>query len=178
MGRPPTARSCSARGPGGHAQEAVESRPTPINRYRALLPRPATHEDLIAVLAWDGRLDDAWAMAIEHGATTPLWVQLGAAREADHPLDAASAYDRQVEELIGRKQTHSYERAVERIAQIRSLHERAGDPDGFDDYLADVRRRHRQKTKLVRLLDEAWLGEPAGARERDASTDAQRLDDR
>lgn len=51
---------------------------------------------------------------------------------------------------------------MERIAHIRGLHERAGDPDGFDDYLADVRRRHRQKTKLMRLLDEAGLGDPSG----------------
>ncbi len=143
-------------------EAAVASRPTPNNRYRARLPRPSTHEDLIAVLAWDGQLDDAWATAIEHGATTHLWLQLGAAREADHPLDAASAYARQVEELVERKQTHSYEQAVERIAHIRSLHDRAGDLDGFDAYLADVRQRHRQKTKLIRLLDDAGFCDPSG----------------
>ncbi len=165
-------------------EAALASRPTPINRYRARLPRPSTHEDLIAVLAWDGQLDDSWAMAIEHGATTHLWLQLGAAREADHPLDAASAYARQVEELIDRKQAHSYERAVERIAHIRSVHERASDPDGFGEYLTDVRRRHRQKTKLTRLLDEAGMGDPTGAEretdagEREPSAGTQRLDDR
>lgn len=142
-----------------HAAE-VASRPTAINRYSARLPRPSTHEDLIAVLAWDGQLDDAWTTAREHGATTRLWVQLAAAREVDFPLDAASAYAREVEELIDRKQTHSYERAVERVDHIRSLHDRAGDPNGFDAFLADLRRRHRQKTKLVRLLDEAGLGDP------------------
>ncbi len=143
-------------------EAAVASRPTPNNRYRARLPRPSTYEDLIAVLAWDGQLDDAWATAIEHGATTHLWLHLGAAREADHPLDAASAYARQVEELVERKQTHSYEQAVERIAHIRSLHDRAGDLDGFDAYLADVRPRHRQKTKLIRLLDDAGFCDPSG----------------
>ncbi|MGE3621994.1 MAG: DUF6880 family protein, partial [Acidimicrobiia bacterium] len=42
--------------------EAVANRPTPINWYSARLPVPATHDELIAVLAWDGQLDDAWAM--------------------------------------------------------------------------------------------------------------------
>ena len=55
------------------------------------------------MLASDGQLNNAWAMAIEHGGTTHLWLQLGAARETDHPLDAANAYARQVEELIDRR---------------------------------------------------------------------------
>ncbi len=95
-----------------------------------------------------------------------------------------SAYAREVEELIDRKQTHSYERAVERVAHIRSLHDRAGDPRGFEAYLTELRRRHRQKTKLVRLLDEAGFGDPTSAArdidagEREASSDTQRVDDR
>ena len=79
-------------------------------------------------------------------------------------LAAASAYARDVEAQIDRKQTRSYENAVDRVAHIRTLHGRAGDPDGFDAYLADLRQRHRQKTKFTRLLDEAGLtapGQPA-----------------
>jgi len=78
--------------------------------------------------------------------------------EPERPLDAASAYVRDVEAQIDRKQTRSYENAVDRVTQIRSLHERAGDLDGFDAYLADLRHRHRQKTKFIRLLVEAGLG--------------------
>ncbi|QYG93240.1 hypothetical protein HC251_12935 [Iamia sp. SCSIO 61187] len=137
--------------------EAVASRPTPINRYSARLPVPTTHDELIAVLAWDGQLDDAWAIALDHGASLPLWLQLAAAMETERPLDAASAYARDVEAQIDRKQTRSYENAVDRVAHIRTLHERAGDPDGFDAYLANLRNRHRQKTKFIRLLDEVGL---------------------
>ncbi|MCB1015934.1 MAG: hypothetical protein KDB10_12580 [Acidimicrobiales bacterium] len=136
--------------------EAVASRPTPINRYAARLPVP-THDDLIAVLAWDDQLDDAWAMAVEHGASLALWLELAAAMEAERPLDAAIAYARDVEAQIERKQTRSYENAIERVAHIRTLHDRAGDPDGFDAYLVDLRHRHRQKTKFIRLLDGAGL---------------------
>lgn len=140
--------------------EAVANRPTPINRYAARLPVPTTHDELIAVLAWDDRLDDAWALALEHGASLPLWLELAAAMEAERPLDAASAYARDVEAQIDRKQTRSYENAVDRVAHIRTLHDRAGDSEGFDAYLADLRHRHRPKTKFIRLLDEAGLTTP------------------
>ncbi|MCB1004766.1 MAG: hypothetical protein KDB35_11350, partial [Acidimicrobiales bacterium] len=72
-------------------------------------------------------------------------------------VDAAIAYARDVEAQIERKQTRSYENAIERVAHIRTLHDRAGDPDGFDAYLVDLRHRHRQKTKFIRLLDGAGL---------------------
>lgn len=69
---------------------------------------------------------------------------------------------RDVEAQIDPKQTRSYENAVDRVAHIRTLHERAGDPDGFNAYLAELRDRHRQKTKFTRLLDEAGLYARAG----------------
>lgn len=134
---------------------AVANRPSPISQYvAARIPAPSTHDDLIAVLAWDDRLDDAWAMASEHGATLSVWLQLAAASETDRPLDAARAYASDVDAQLDHKR---YEAAVERLAHIRKLYERGGDPDGFDAYLADLRHQHRQKTKLVRLLDEAGL---------------------
>ncbi|MGE3621130.1 MAG: hypothetical protein AB7L84_11780, partial [Acidimicrobiia bacterium] len=100
---------------------------------------------------------DAWAMALDHGASPPLWLELAGAIEPDRPLDAARAYSRDVEAQIDRKQTRSYENAVDRVAHIRALHDRAADPEGFDAYLVDLRQRHRQKTKFTRLLDEAGL---------------------
>jgi len=55
------------------------------------------------------------------------------------------------------RKSRSYANAVDRVAHIRTLHERVCDPDGFDAYLADLRHRHRPKTKLIRLLDDAGL---------------------
>lgn len=137
---------------------AVANRPTLINRHlTARIPAPATHDDLIAVLAGEGRLDDAWAVADEHGASLSVWMELAELSETDRPLDAARAYARDVEAQIDRKQTRTYERAIERLVVIRTLHERGGDPSGFETYLADLRHRHGQKTTFIRLLDEAGL---------------------
>lgn len=145
-----------ARGTANNA--AIANRPTPINRHvAARIPAPATHDDLITVLAWEGRLGDAWAVADEHGASLSVWIELAKASETDRPIDAARAYARDVEAQIDRKKTWTYERAVEQIAQIRALYERGGDPSGFESYLADVRHRHGQKSKFIRLLDEAGL---------------------
>jgi hypothetical protein len=58
-------------------------------------------------------------MALDHGASLPLWLELAAAMEAERPLDAAGAA-----------------------------------------YLVDLRQRHRQKTKFIRVLDEAGLRQP------------------
>lgn len=137
---------------------AVAKRPTPINRHvAARIPASTTRDELIAVLAWEGRLDDAWVVADERGASLAVWIELTKASEIDRPLDAARAYARDVEAQIDRKKTWTYERAVEQVAQIRELYERGGDPSGFETYLADLRHRHGQKTKFIRLLDEAGL---------------------
>jgi hypothetical protein len=108
-------------------------------------------------LAWDGRLDEAWAVADEHGASLSIWKELAKASETDRPINAARAYGRDVEAQIDRKKTWTYESAVEQVAYIRTLYERGSDPSGFETYLADLRHRHRQKTKFIRLLDEADL---------------------
>jgi hypothetical protein len=137
---------------------AVANRPTPINRYvEARLPAPTTHDDLIAVLVWEGRPSEAWVVADEHGASLSVWMELAEASETDRPLDAARAYARDVEAQVDRKKTWTYERAVERVAHIRTLHERGGDAGGSQTYLTDLRHRHRQKTKFISLLDEAGL---------------------
>jgi hypothetical protein len=136
---------------------ALATRPTPINRYvAARVPAPATHDDLIAVLAWEGRLDAAWAVADQHGASLSVWMDLATTSETDRPLDAARAHARDVAAQIDRKRDDS---AVQRLTAIRTLHGRGGDPSGFETYLSDLRHRHRnrQKTKSIRLLDEAGL---------------------
>ena len=109
----------------------------------------------------------------EHGASLSVWIELANASETDRPLDAARAYGRDVEARIDSKNTWTYERAVERIAHIRTLYERGGDPSDFETYLADLRDRHRRKIKFTRLLDEAGLTEPA-SRKGSGPVDAER----
>jgi hypothetical protein len=125
-------------------------------------PPMPPYEDLIAVLAFDGDSDAAWSAASEHGCTQSLWLQLAQSREVEHPLDAVGVYAREAAELVDRKQSRAYEAAVERIGHIGRLYRRAGDPEGFARYLAEVRHRHKPKTKFLGLLDAAELTGRAG----------------
>ncbi|MCP4084370.1 MAG: hypothetical protein GY745_04855 [Actinomycetia bacterium] len=117
-------------------------------------PKPA-YEDLIAVLAFDGEPEEAWRLANDHGCTRAMWHELARASEHERPLDAARVYEGEIDELIGRKQTHTYEEAVARLGPLRRLYEAAGDIDAFDDFVKRVRVRHKQKVKFLRLLAEA-----------------------
>lgn len=119
--------------------------------------RSPPYENLIAVLLSEGDVDTAWSTAAEHGCTQGLWLRLAQVRAADHPLDAVPVYDREVAQHLTSTRKRRYEDAVAVVAHIRDLYSRAGDPDGFARYLADLRAEHRAKTKLLALLDAAGL---------------------
>lgn len=80
---------------------------------------------------------------------------LAKAREEEHPLDAVGVYQREVEQLVDRKQTQTYEAAVELIGHIVELLRAAG--RDADAYVAEVRHRHRPKTKFLGLLASAGV---------------------
>lgn len=139
------------------AAEAVSASGRAQARWRAA-PTSPPYEDLIAALLLDGATDEAWTEASEHGCTQHLWLQLAAAVEGDRPLDAARVYEREIENLIDRKQTHTYESAAERIGHIRDLYLAASDLAGFDGYLEELRRRHKTKVKFQKILAGAEVG--------------------
>ena len=117
--------------------------------------QPPRFDDLIAVLTFEGELDEAWQLARQQGCTRSLWHDLAHASEATRPLDSAEVYGREIDELIDRKQTRTYEEAITRLADLRGLYTRAGSPDAFARALDDIRTRHEPKVKFMRLLDEA-----------------------
>jgi uncharacterized Zn finger protein len=80
---------------------------------------------------------------------------LAQAREANHPLDAVGVYQREVERLVDRKQTRTYEAAVELIGHIVELLRDAG--GDADAYIAEVRHGHKPKTKFLGFLADAGL---------------------
>lgn len=121
--------------PGRRLNDDDEGAPCLDDRVTPLQSAPAWRASCHQVVRV--RRETGWVQARRTGA--------GATREGD------------VEAQIDRKQTRTYERAIERLVVIRMLHERGGDPSGFETYLADLRHRHGQKTTFIRLLDEAGL---------------------
>ena len=139
------------------ASNARTARATAARRWGSAPPAPSPHQILIEVLLHDDAVEEAWRLAVDHGCSQSLWMALAKVRESTHPLDAIAVYKREVEHLIDRKQTHTYEAAVELIGHIAELLRTGGSEADVDEYLAEVRQRHKPKTKFLGFLANADL---------------------
>ena len=57
---------------------------------------------LVEIFLYEGNADEAWREAGVGGCSDSLWLRLAAAREKDHPEDAAPLYLKQAEAGIAR----------------------------------------------------------------------------
>ena len=73
LGERPTIRTAAL----DHLGRKVATQPT------AGRGRPS--DVLIEILMFDGEIEDAWAVASEHGCADGHWLSLAAARQNDHP---------------------------------------------------------------------------------------------
>jgi len=128
-----------------HLRRKVAAQPT------AGRGRPS--DVLIEILLFDGEIDDAWAIAGEHGCADGQWLSLAAARQHDHPLDAIPIYQRAALAAIDAKNNKGYATAVDHLGRIRQLAQKAGDPALFARLLAEIRANHKPKRNLMALLD-------------------------
>ena len=117
----------------------------------AAVPRAA--EALVEILAYEGRVEEAWNAATVHGCAERMRMTLARAREKNHPSDAMDVYEPRVLELINQKKNYAYQSAVDLMDRIRRLADAANDPDRFRSLLERVRTEHRAKRNLKRLLD-------------------------
>lgn len=139
------------------AAETKSARATEPRGWGAESSIGSPYETLIDVLLHDGAADEAWQLATEYGCSQRLWMALAKVREADHPIDAVTVYQRQAEEFISWKRAHAYEAAVELIGHIVDLLLESGDDTAAPAYLDDLRRRHKPKTRFLGLLTESGL---------------------
>ena len=112
---------------------------------------PAT--TLVDVLLYEGEVDHAWAAASTYGCDERTWMTLARAREATHPLDAIPIYERAVAAQIDTKKNSGYRAAVDLLTRIRTLADKAGQPEYFTKLLASVTTEHARKRNLLALID-------------------------
>ena len=117
----------------------------------AAVPRAA--EALVEILAYEGRVEEAWNAATVHGCAERMRMTLARAREKTHPSDAMDVYEPRVLELINQKKNYAYQSAVDLMDRIRRLADAASEPDRFASLLERVRTEHRAKRNLKKLLD-------------------------
>jgi len=115
-------------------------------------------DPLIEILDHEGRHEEAWTLYREHGCDHDLAMRLAKRRETEHPMDAITIYERDVERNIERKNKTGYRAAVRQLSTIRELAGRAGRPEVATRIIERIRTEHRQKRNLMSLLDDAGPG--------------------
>ena len=129
----------------------AEARPGDDVRRSHLVPRPSVA--LVEILMYEGDVEGAWTIAADYGCDDKTWLTLARAREATHPLDSISVYEREVFALIDRKKNRAYQAAVDLLDRIRVLADGVAQPERFSVLVERVRTEHRAKRNLMALLD-------------------------
>lgn len=118
---------------------------------------PAAAATLLAILLYEGLVDDAWTLAREYGCRADTWLTLARAREQSHPLDSIAVYEQAALAIIELKDPRRYQSAVDLMGRVRRLAGAAGEPVRFSTLLERVRTEHKAKRKLKSLLDaQGW----------------------
>ncbi|NHM28250.1 hypothetical protein G7K71_14960 [Desulfofundulus sp. TPOSR] len=79
------------------------------------------------------------------------------AAEKERPEDAIALYKELVEEAIGRRQRGAYREAAGYLCRIKTLCQRTGAQEEWEDYLAALRRKYVRFPALQEELDGAGL---------------------
>ena len=114
----------------------------------ALGATPTAEIVLVEILLHEGRIEEAWATALQYGTSWQLWMALARAREPTAPRDSIAIYESQALTVINRKKADQYRVAVDLMSRIRRLAAEAGDPTLFDSLLHRVRTDHKAKRRL------------------------------
>ena len=127
------------------------SRRSPGPRYYG---PPADASYLVEVFLFESDVEQAWAEAQDGGCSDRWWTELARLRQEEHPGDAIPIWQAQVERAIQAKNNAGYQEAVELMARVNRLMTRAGQPDAFAPYAAQVRATHKPKRNLMKLFDQ------------------------
>jgi uncharacterized Zn finger protein len=132
-------------------QRVDEYRPDDQSRHSIMNAPPASV--VVEILLYEDDIETAWLTAIEHGCEHRLWLTLARARETTHPLDSIPIYQREALAQIDTKKNRGYRNAVDHLERVRRLATSGGEPERFDQLLAEIRVKHKPKRNLMALLE-------------------------
>lgn len=139
-------------------ERAAKASARPVARWPPFGFGGGPASQLVEILLWEKKLEDAWASARQLGCSEDLWLRLADAREPSHPEDSLAIYQRQAESVLQHASQRGYEIAVARLKQVRDVMTRLGKSRELADYLTTVRFAHKRKRNFLKLLDAAKLG--------------------
>jgi len=112
---------------------------------------------LIEIAILEKRLDDAVRLNAERPRTAPcdrsLDLSVAEAVAKSHPQTALDIWRREVEWLIAQVKPRAYEQAAEYLRMMRKIFQKTKRMNDWNALLADLRKRHKAKRRLMQELD-------------------------
>jgi len=116
-------------------------------------PRRVDHSGLVEILLWEGSVEAAWRGAKEGGCSDELWLALADRRAWEHPEDSLSIYEARIEPLVEQTNNAAYEQAYEILLKTRSVMNRLGREQEFEEYVQLLQEEYKRKRNFMKLLD-------------------------
>jgi hypothetical protein len=96
----------------------------------------------------------AWREAQAGGCSDGLWLQLAAAREKDHPADAAPIHLKHAEALVAVRTNGRYEDVVDLLVKAAAAMKQTGRSEEFVSRLEALRVKYKIKRNFIKLLNQ------------------------
>lgn len=112
------------------------------------------HSLLVEIFLDERNPDAAWREAQQGGCSDDLWLKLAAAREKEHPEDAAPIYWKQAKKIVAARTNGVYEDAVALLERTAALMHRMNRSEEFTRNLEALRNEYRRKRNFLKLLEQ------------------------
>lgn len=112
------------------------------------------HSPLVEIFLYEGDVEAAWSEAQQGGCSDDLWLRLAAAREKDHPGDAAPIYLKQAEASVVAGRNSQYEHPVALLVKAAAAMKRMGQSEDFVRRLEALRAKYKIKRNFIKALEQ------------------------
>jgi uncharacterized Zn finger protein len=109
---------------------------------------------LVEIFLYEGNTEEAWREAQAGGCSDSLWLRLAAAREKEHPEDAAPIYLKQAEAAILGTTNGRYEDSVGFLMKAASVMRRMDRAAEFVRDLEALRVKYKIKRNFIKLVEQ------------------------
>jgi len=112
------------------------------------------HSQLVEIFLYERDAEAAWREAREGGCSDGLWLQLAAAREKEHPADAAPIYLKQAESAVVATRNGRYDDSVGLLVKAAAVMKRMGRSEEFVRRLDALRANYKIKRNFIKLVEQ------------------------
>jgi uncharacterized Zn finger protein len=109
---------------------------------------------LVEIFFYEGNPEEAWRDAQAGGCSDSLWLRLAAAREKEHPEDAAPIYLQQAEAGIAATSNGRYEDSVGLLVKAAAVMKRMDRGAEFVPRLEALRVKYKIKRNFIKLVEQ------------------------